>query len=81
MNDIKKEKGTKKKKKPKSKTKPQKPNHPPSPHHPSMPEAGVRAGHEVIGAGELALPPPAAALGRAGLMPHLGNTVEMTLKV
>ena len=46
-----------------------------------MPEAGRRTGLEIIRAEELSLPSSAAALGRVVPTPHLGNTVELALKV
>lgn len=52
------------------------------PHYLSVPEPGVRTESEVtITARELSLPPPTATFGRAGPVPHLGNTVQPTMLV
>lgn len=50
----------------------------PFPHH-SLPIESGKAGHEVVKAGELSCPSPAAALGRVSLVPCLGNTGELAL--
>lgn len=52
------------------------------PHYLSVPEPGVRTESEVtITARELSLLPPTATFGRAGPVPHLGNTVQPTMLV